>query len=141
MSAGDDVARGGRGPVEPSGAPADGHVTITLEGMEFYAFHGVHDYELERGARFVVDLEIRLLAPRADTLAETVDYARVYRLVAGVVTGRRLKLIESVAAAVADAVLEAEPSALAVRVRVHKPHAPLPGVVRDVHCELERRRA
>ncbi|HEX7041092.1 MAG TPA: dihydroneopterin aldolase [Trueperaceae bacterium] len=120
---------------------ADDLVTVTLEGMEFYAFHGVHDYELERGARFVVDLALRLPPPRRDALAEAADYARVYRLVAAVVTGKRFKLIESVAAAVADAVLDAEPRVVAVRVRVHKPHAPLPGVVRDVHCELERRRA
>lgn len=115
-------------------------VTVTLEGMEFYAFHGVHDYELERGARFVVDLAMRLPAPGSDTLPETVDYARVYRVVEGVVTGRRFKLIESVAAAVADAVLGTEPRVESVHVRVHKPHAPLPGVVRDVHCDLERRR-
>ncbi len=117
-----------------------GLATVTLEGMEFYAFHGVHDYELERGARFVVDVAMRLPAPQEDQLSETVDYSRVYRVVAGVVTGQRFKLIESVAAAVADAVLASEPRVRAVKVRVHKPHAPLPGVVRDVHCELERTR-
>ena len=120
---------------------ADGLVTVTLEGMEFYAFHGVHDYELERGARFVVDLSMRLPAPERDALNEAADYSRVYRVVAGVVTGLRFKLIESVASAVADAVLGSEPRVVSVTVRVHKPHAPLPGVVRDVHCQLERRRA
>ncbi len=120
---------------------ADGLVTVTLEGMEFYAFHGVHDYELERGARFVVDLTMRLPAPERDALNEAADYSRVYRVVAGVVTGLRFKLIESVASAVADAVLGSEPRVVSVTVRVHKPHAPLPGVVRDVHCQLERRRA
>ncbi len=118
----------------------EGLIDVVLEGMEFYAFHGVHDYEGERGARFVVDLRMSLASPTADTLPETVDYGRVYRRVGEVVTGERFKLIESVAAAVADAVLAGEEQLCSVRVRVHKPHAPLPGVVRDVYCEVVRER-
>jgi len=117
---------------------AEGRATVALEGMEFHAYHGVHDYELEKGARFVVDLCLEVPAPARDALAETVDYSRVFGTVADVVTGRRYKLIESLAAAVLEAVMATEPRVLAARVRVHKPHAPLPGVVRDVYCELER---
>ena len=36
--------------------------------------------------------------------------------------------------------LDQEPGVQAVLVRVHKPHAPLPGIVRDVSFELYRER-
>src|SRR5690606_41489685 len=101
----------------------------SLEGMEFHAYHGVHDYELEKGARFVVDLCLEVPAPARDALAETVDYSRVFGTVADVVTGRRYKLTESLAAAVPEAVIATEPRAVAARCWVHTPRATLPGVV------------
>lgn len=114
--------------------------TIVLTGMEFHAFHGVHEYELERGARFIVDLELTAPPPLHDTLTETVDYSRVYASVKEVVTGKSFKLIETLAGAIAGAVLAAEPKVTSLVVRVHKPHAPLHGIVRDVHYELRRAR-
>ena len=115
--------------------------TISLHGMEFHAYHGVHDYETERGARFVVDLELTAAAPERDTLSQTVDYSRVYKLVAREMTARTYKLIESLATRIADAVMESEPLVLELMVRVHKPHAPLAGIVRDVTYEQRRTRS
>ena len=121
-------------------AESAGAGKIVLTGMEFHAFHGVHDYELERGARFVVDLELSVAPPASDTLFETVDYSRVFAAVKAVVTGRRFKLIEALAAAIADEVMANETRVVELLVRVHKPHAPLHDIVRDVHYELTRRR-
>lgn len=120
--------------------PVASSCTVHLTGMEFHAYHGVHEYELERGARFVVDVALSVPEPTRDALGATVDYSRVYRLVSERVMGRRFRLIESLAAHLADAVLESEPGVLAVSVRVHKPHAPLTGIVRDVSCEVHRTR-
>ena len=114
---------------------------IVLSGLEFHAYHGVHDYELKKGARFIVDLELEVAVPAADTLPETVDYSRVYRLVQREVVDTRFKLIESLAAHLATVLLAQEPGVEAVLVRVHKPHAPLPGIVRDVAFELLRVRS
>ncbi|HEX7000584.1 MAG TPA: dihydroneopterin aldolase [Trueperaceae bacterium] len=118
----------------------EGPGTIVLSGMEFHAFHGVHDYELKRGARFVVDLELSVTPPARDTLPDTVDYSRVFTVVKRIVTGEPFKLIESLAAAIARTVMAEEPGVHALVVRVHKPHAPLHGIVRDVHYELRRSR-
>lgn len=114
---------------------------IVLSGMEFHAYHGVHDYELEKGARFIVDVELEVTVPASDTLAATVDYSRVYRLVRREVLETRHKLIESLTARLVAALLDQEPAVRAVLVRVHKPHAPLPGIVGDVVFELRRERA
>lgn len=119
---------------------ADESGRIVLTGMEFHAHHGALDEEARLGARFTVDLELELTVTEEDRLEATVDYSRVYGLVRELVTGSRHKLIESLAAAIAREVLEEEPLARTATARVHKPHAPIPGVVRDVYVEVRRER-
>lgn len=113
---------------------------IVLLGLEFHAHHGVYEAEAQFGARFVVDLELFVPLQGADDLTATVDYSAVYELVRQGVTGSRFGLLEALAQRLADAVLETQPLVGAVLVRVHKPHAPLPGIVRDVYVELYRER-
>ena len=64
----------------------------------------------------------------------------MYELVRVQVTETRFYLIEALAHRLVTALLDAQPLAAAVRVRVHKPHAPLPGIVRDVYAEVYRER-
>ena len=113
---------------------------IVLAGMEFYAYHGVFDEENTLGARFVVDVELSLPLPEVDVLSRTVNYGAVYDLVRGTMQGERYKLIEALAHRVAARLLSEEPLIHAALVRVHKPNAPLPGVVRDVFVEVTRYR-
>ncbi|MEX2543035.1 MAG: dihydroneopterin aldolase [Trueperaceae bacterium] len=113
---------------------------IVLSGMEFHAHHGAFAEEERLGARFTVDLELGLALSEGDRLDETVDYSRVYARVRELVTGSRHRLIETLAARIARTVLTEEPLLSSVLVRVHKPHAPLPGVVRDVYVEVLRER-
>jgi dihydroneopterin aldolase len=113
---------------------------IVLAGMEFHGRHGVFDEEVRFGARFVVDVELHLRVSGEDELAATVDYSRVHELVREEVTERRYRLIEALAHALTERILAGEPLVTAVTVRVHKPHAPLPGLVRDVFVELHRAR-
>lgn len=114
---------------------------IVLEGLEFHARHGVFEVEARLGARFVVDVELFLPLSGTDDLAQTVDYSAVYALVHARVTEERFALIEALAVDLATRVLAAQPRVARVLVRVHKPHAPLPGVVRDVFAEVVRERA
>lgn len=113
---------------------------IVLTGLEFHARHGVFEAESNLGARFVIDVELSLLLSGRDLLEETVDYAAVYALVQQRVTERRFLLIEALACDLAAELLTAHPTVAEVRVRVHKPHAPLPGIVRDVYAEVTRHR-
>jgi len=114
---------------------------IVLEGLEFYGRHGARPEESRLGARFVVDVEMEVaFEGRGDRLEATVDYAAVYARVAAAVGGRRFYLIEALAEHIAEMLLEEFSNLEAVRIRVHKPHAPIPGVFRDVYAEVERRR-
>jgi len=114
---------------------------IALLGLEFHGYHGVHPEEGKLGARFVVDVEFGLdLDGGGDDLAGTVDYSAVYRLVREEVEGPRCHLIEALANRVADRLHAGFPRMRRLLVRVHKPHAPLGGVFRDLYAEVARER-
>ena len=114
---------------------------IVLSGMEFHAFHGVFPEEARLGARFSIDVELYLPIGAQDSLEGTIDYSRVHSYVQETVTGTRFQVIEALAATLAAGLLEEQALAQSVTVRVHKPHAPLPGVVRDVFVEVSRSRS
>ena len=104
---------------------------IHLEGMVFYGFHGVSPAEQELGQRFVVDLEARRdlqAAGVSDDIADTVSYSHLYRAVKQVVEGSSRKLLESLAEAIAQRILD-EFDVESVRVAVKKPEAPIKGSV------------
>ena len=113
---------------------------IVLQGLEFHGFHGVFPEEAKLGARFSIDAELYLHFPSRDDHEATVDYSQVYRLIQEEVTEQRYELFESLAQTIARRILNEHDRLEKVVIRVHKPHAPLPGVIRDIYVELERKR-
>jgi dihydroneopterin aldolase len=125
----------------PAGAPASLGDRVRLEGLRVFAHHGVLPHEAALGQVFVIDVDAGIdLAPagRHDDLALTLDYGRLAGEIAGLVSSTRRRLIEAVAEDVAAHVL-ADERVGDVRVRVTKPHAPLP-VDAAVSVEIARRR-
>lgn len=114
---------------------------IVLTGLEFHGYHGFHAEEAKLGARFVVDVEIGVdLAAVGDDLEKTVDYGAIYRLIQKKMTEHRFYLIEALANHLADEVFASCMSIKTLLLRVHKPHAPLAGVFRDLYVEVNRSR-
>jgi len=116
---------------------------IRLNGMSFYAFHGVTHAEKETGRMFEIDCELDVdLAPagKSDRLADTVDYEKVFRLVKDTVEGKAFSLLEGLAARLAGRILEQFPAALRVTLRVRKMNPPIAGHIRYIEVELTRRR-
>ena len=117
--------------------------TIFIKGLVIHARHGVMDHETEVGQRFVIDLELYsdLSEPsRTDHLSDTVSYANVVTTAAAAFKNTNYKLLERAAGAVADAILAAFPRIRAVKVTVHKPHAPIAAIFEDVGVVLTRSR-
>jgi dihydroneopterin aldolase len=115
-------------------------VLVELAGLEIPGRHGVEDWEREQDQPFVYDLELELAEPVNDRIEETVDYREVVELVRAVSEGRQFHLLESIAAAVADALLDRFPVARA-RVRVRKPQVQLRVPVEHTAASVERSRA
>jgi dihydroneopterin aldolase len=117
--------------------------TIFVKGLVIHARHGVMDHETEVGQRFVIDLELYsdLTEPsRSDHLSDTVSYANVVTTAVAAFKNTNYKLLERAAGAVADAILAAFPRIRAVKVTVHKPHAPIAAIFEDVGVVLTRSR-
>jgi dihydroneopterin aldolase len=114
---------------------------VVLAGIELYARHGLHAEEEKLGARFVVDVEMEVaFEGKPDALGSTVDYSAVFRLIHKEATEQRFYLIEALAEHLAEEIMRNFPEVRALLLRVHKPHAPLPGVVRDVFVQTSRQR-
>ncbi|WP_308547305.1 dihydroneopterin aldolase [uncultured Selenomonas sp.] len=116
---------------------------ISLEGMRFYGYHGCLPEERARGQVFLVDVVLTLplaAAGASDDLAATVNYAEVFALARSVVEGAPCRLIEAVAERIARGVLARFARVEEVRVTVHKPAAPLPGLFRDAAVTVVRAR-
>ncbi|MCL1791815.1 MAG: 2-amino-4-hydroxy-6-hydroxymethyldihydropteridine diphosphokinase [Peptococcaceae bacterium] len=113
--------------------------SIHLRGMEFFAFHGVMPEERRLGQRFVVDVDLTLVHSGPydrDDLNLCVDYTRVYSKIAEVMS-RVCHTIEYVAEQIARELLT-DFACSQVRVEVHKPAAPIQGVLEDVAVEIVR---
>lgn len=80
---------------------------IAIRALRAKAHIGVTDEERSAPREVVVDLELETSLDRAgetDDLADTVDYAAVVSAVTEVVEGNEVKLLEHLAARVADTV-------------------------------------
>lgn len=105
-----------------------------LEGLRFYAYHGVNPEERAQGQRFLVDVRLAAdlrAAGRTDDLVRTLNYSTAYKRVRSIVEGEPRDLIEAVAEAIADALFADFPAATAVTVTVRKPEVALKGAILD----------
>jgi dihydroneopterin aldolase len=115
---------------------------IELRGLKVRGQHGVFDHERANGQDFVVDITVWMDlvdAAASDQLADTYDYSALALLAADVVAGPARNLIETVAAQIADQVMDDE-RVHAVEVMVHKPQAPIPQQFADVAVVVRRSR-
>ena len=106
-------------------------ITIAIQGAEFFAYHGFYPEEQKLGAKFIVDVEVDfkpLNDIRADTISNTVDYEKVYNMVAEQMKHTR-KLIETVAQSIADDIKGHYPFVGSIRVTIKKLNPPLSGKV------------
>ncbi|MBA2614637.1 MAG: dihydroneopterin aldolase [Actinobacteria bacterium] len=116
-------------------------MAIELEGLEVRGFHGATADEQVEGQTFLYD--VRLVAHdaaiRSDQLADTVDYTKVVACILEVSQERRYNLIEALAGAVADALIERFPVSRAT-VRVRKPEVRLAAPIAFTAATVERAR-
>ncbi|HAA16534.1 MAG TPA: dihydroneopterin aldolase [Cytophagales bacterium] len=115
---------------------------IALEGLEFYAYHGVHPEEQVIGNRFVVDLEVVTDVSKAvshDELEGTVDYGHLYKVVEEVMA-EPVKLLEHLGGKIMDRILQELPAVTQVMVSVAKANPPVGGVARQSKVRLTQAR-
>jgi 7,8-dihydroneopterin aldolase/epimerase/oxygenase len=93
---------------------------VEVHGLELFGRHGVNDDERRDGQTFLFDVTLDISEPKEDAIEATVDYRKVRDIVESVNEGESYRLLETLVAAVADA-LNAELPVRRVRVSVRKP--------------------
>ena len=116
---------------------------VFVSGLSLHAYHGVMQHEAKVGQTFKLDLVLDIdlaAASRSDKLADTVGYDQVVEVASRAFCSKRYRLVEAAAGSVADAILGRFAEVTAVRVTVHKPHAPIAATFGDVGVTIARAR-
>jgi dihydroneopterin aldolase len=112
-----------------------------LQNIQLEGRHGYFEHERDVPQPFEVDVELLLdLRPAGvdDDLTKTVDYARVYEIVARIVGSTSYRLLEAIAEVISNEILAAFPVDEVV-VRVRKPAVQLGGPLDHAAVEIRRR--
>ncbi len=112
---------------------------VALTGMEFYARHGYYEEERKIGNKYTVDIFMTLdmtNAVEADKLEGTVDYEKVYEIIADVMNVDT-NLLEHLAGKVIKKVKSTFQSVEAVKVKVSKHNPPIKGLCKMATVTLE----
>ena len=115
---------------------------ITLENMEFHAYHGCLEFEQELGNTFIVTVSMEIdttLAGKTDALEHTLNYQLVYDAVKKEMEIPS-KLIEHVGQRIADSLFENFTQIQNLTVKLSKLNPPLGGKVERVSIELNKKR-
>jgi dihydroneopterin aldolase len=112
---------------------------IRIKGATFYGYHGVMSEEQSVGGKFEADVDIYtnfIDAAKKDSLNQTIDYHKVYKVLYHLALEEKYYLIEAVANKIVDELLMNFAAIDKIAVRVRKNNPPLGGVVDYVEVEV-----
>jgi dihydroneopterin aldolase len=112
---------------------------ILLEGLEFFAYHGVYQEERENGQLFSIDLEILTDYSKAcysDNLEDAIDYVQIYELVKAEMEIPS-SLLENVAQRIIETVSNGFQEIDWIKVKITKLKPPISGKLKGISIELE----
>jgi len=115
---------------------------ISLEGLEFHAFHGVYPHERESGNWFEVDISVETELREGeigDDLDRTVNYEVLYQYVKDEME-KPSKLLETVAERIVARVLQDLPQVSRVELKIAKTNPPIGGKCKKASLWVRKQR-
>jgi dihydroneopterin aldolase len=115
---------------------------VSLEGMEFHAFHGFYDFEREQGNDFVIDVHVTTdfdKAAQSDDLSGTVNYETIYAIVKEEMQESN-KLLERLAQRMITKMFEAFDLAECIEISIAKQNPPIEGAIKQSRIRMVRSR-
>ncbi len=112
---------------------------ISIEGMEFFAYHGCFKEEQVIGTKFNIDLFLTVdtaKAEESDNLHDTVNYQEVFQLVKGEMQITS-KLLEHVGRRILDRIASDYPQVVKASLKIRKLNPPLGGKMDFVSLTLD----
>ena len=114
---------------------------ITIDRLKVFCNHGVYEDEKKTGQNFYVSARIYLDTYRAgnsDNLNLSVNYAALCHDITEYMQKNRFDLIEAVANNLAAYILSYNPLIRGLKLRIHKPEAPVGLPFDDISVTIER---
>lgn len=110
---------------------------VSLEGLKFWAFHGVYDKEREDGNEFTCDVHVELKSFDSldDNIHDTVNYELIYKIVEIEMQNQR-KLLETICLNIINKIRDID-NVVAAKVRIQKSNPPLGGDVKRAAVEMQ----
>jgi 7,8-dihydroneopterin aldolase/epimerase/oxygenase len=115
---------------------------VSLEGLEFHAYHGVYPQERSSGNKFEVDVLVETHFDDSafrDDLSGTLNYEDLYTIVKQAMEVPS-KLLETVGNNIAERTLATFKEAVSVEVKISKFNPPIGGVCRKASVVVFRER-
>ena len=112
---------------------------ITLDGMEFFAYHGCFKEEQLIGTKFVVDLCLETdtsAAEQSDHLNDTVNYVSLYNVVKTEMD-QKSHLLEHVASRIINTINEQFPAIAGINLTMSKLNPPVGGKMKQISFTTE----
>jgi len=115
---------------------------ISLEGLEFHAFHGVYPHERESGNWFEVDITVDTTVCEGtigDDLSNTVNYEVLYQFVKEEME-KPSKLLETIGEKIVERVMNDLPAVEKVEIRISKINPPIGGKCKKATIYFSKKR-
>ena len=113
---------------------------ISLENMEFFAYHGCFKEEQIIGNKFIVNLEMEVDTRKAedsDNLEDTVNYQKVYNVIREEMQ-LKSKLVENIAKRIISSIYKHFSEVTRVKIKISKINPPIGGKVENVSVTIEK---
>lgn len=112
---------------------------ITLEGIEFFGYHGFYDEEQKIGNKYSIDISVRAPFEEAavhDQLSETINYEKLYKIIKQEVK-KPSKLLENIAKRIIDRTFATFENVEVIEVSISKFNPPVGGVCNRAKVTLK----
>lgn len=104
------------------------HTVVSIQGLQIYGYHGLHEEERSLGQRFLFNLRCQLndgLSHLDDRLQRSVGYDVLARDISDISASRQFHTLEALAETIARALLVAYPVVARIEVHVSKASPPM----------------
>ncbi|MDQ3537027.1 MAG: dihydroneopterin aldolase [Bacteroidota bacterium] len=115
---------------------------VSLEGLEFFAYHGYYDEEQKVGNKYAVDISVHIDFDKAaenDVLSGTVNYEILYKII-----NREMKkpsrMLENLGKRIIHSAFAAFPAITFVEISISKFNPPIGGVCQRARIQLREER-
>ncbi len=113
--------------------------SIHFDKMHFYAYHGVDTQEQIVGNNYTIDLLLYVpfeAAMRSDSLANTINYAMVYKEI-NAIMATPSRLLENIAGRIISVLQSRFPKIKGGRIAIYKDNPPITGNIDRIGAIVE----